>query len=141
MRALLINANDRSISILRELPPVFDYHVCTSILGCSRIQGVDLGRDVLFVDEEGLLKVDPGPFFKHPRFQQPLPDKGLLFGQRTDGEPTDCRTPLRWLRLKMEWPDIEFVGFEQLVPTTHHGVVVIGSRAVFRPKQHRATDI
>jgi hypothetical protein len=144
MRALLIDANDRSIRPVDM--PVFESRVVAGILGCERIQMVDLGRDLLFVDEIGLLKPNPGPFFKMPNFEQPLPDKGMLFGQRqSDGEPTNCRTPLRWLLRAMQWPDIEFVGFEQFNDLVDLGdgqgrTVLIGTRAIFRPKPGRATD-
>ena len=56
-------------------------------LNCSLVDIVrlDTGNDGVFVDDEGLLKTDPGPFFSFRGFPNPIAGRGLVLGADEDG--------------------------------------------------------
>jgi hypothetical protein len=50
------------------------------------------GRDVIYVDDEGLMK-SPQRFFKYSGNPQPLAGKGLIVGTDADGNTISADTP------------------------------------------------
>lgn len=106
MIAYLINPEDRTISQVT----VNDYTDISKHIGCDMfcIGGHLPSKDVVFVDDEGLLK-DPSHFFaidSHViKFTNPNPlaGKGLVLGGTYSGESADAVVSLSLLSAAVRW--------------------------------------
>ncbi len=103
MRGILIDATQRTVSEV-TLPDITtsedgesDSHAnweeLKKLLDTTIVEPVRMGAAHLWVDEEGLLKPEPGPFFrigKPGAFGPIISKKGILLGcQGPEGDPID----------------------------------------------------
>lgn len=95
MKAILINVHNKTVTqidIEGGLDSIY------KAAGCGTIEAVHSyvfqGSDIMYVDEEGLLKDEPGPFFAINGFRQPLAGNGLVLGTDEEGDSCDVETPL-----------------------------------------------
>src|SRR5258708_10647972 len=76
------------------------------VIGCKTIEVVRSrvlqGRDVIYVDEEGLLH-DPTLFFKIDGFPQPIAGNGLVVGTDSQGDDIDVKTPLDVIKRSVQF--------------------------------------
>jgi len=127
MRAILIDAVEKTVTEVETDGKLQSmYH----LLGCDLVEPVRLDEHhSLWVDEEGLLTAEPGPFFAFRGMERPYPLKGLILGDR-DGNNTDAIVPLDVVQSVTLWPNVAFAGFEEI----NEPGVVFGMRAVFKEK-------
>lgn len=133
MRGILIDPVERTVT---EIDTKGDLAALYEALQCQVVEAVQVGDgDILWIDEEGLLHDEPGPFFAfrtHP--DHPFAGRGLILGAHADGDNRATTLPVERVADLILWPDVEFVGFE---PFEIEGPpFVIGNRAIFQPKQH-----
>jgi hypothetical protein len=105
------------------------------ILGVDNIEraGPLLNGDMVYVDGNGLIKADPGPFFVIEGWDDPLAGRGLLLHDTRAGYMTSPRTSLRKAKAMVTFPDIELAGFEDFTDVVR-GATIIGVHAVFRKR-------
>lgn len=130
MRAILIDATEKTVT---EVETGGKLHDLYRLLGCNLVEAVTLDdRHSLWVDEEGLLVDEPGPFFAFKGGERPYPLKGVILGDdHKSGKNIGATVPLDVVQSVVEFPDVEFAGFEEF----DEPGVVYGSRAVFKDKE------
>ncbi len=95
-------------------------------------------RYVFVLNEEGLLKTNPGPFWKPVGYPQPLEGPAIMMGL-TEPEGDYCTNdlPLEFIRPKISWPSVRFTGFKESSGTEIHplfgAVHVLRREAQFEP--------
>jgi len=99
MKAVLIDAKNRQVI---DVEYDGDYHSIYKLIGCDAfdvVRGLPDGDDV-FVDDEGLLKVDGDTvFFKLPWYHRPLAGSGLILGlNRESGESIAANNDAKFYR-------------------------------------------
>jgi hypothetical protein len=105
IRAYLINPYKRQIT---EVPYDGDLVTAYKLLDCDIVEAavVDPTQegepDIVYVDEEGLLK-GPQFFFKLAGNEQPLAGKGLVVGSDSEGNDCDARLPIERIRQLVTW--------------------------------------
>ena len=141
MRAILIEPIDQTVSEIQvtgrdtvALRPYTGFRLAEVIM-------LDFPFTALLVDEEGLLKDNPGPFFTFAPLPQPMAGRGLVVRIGADGYFAGNRISLKRIQSRVAFPNVEFAGFAPLdgpSTTEMFGVTfaVVGSRAVFRPKEN-----
>jgi hypothetical protein len=106
MKLIHINAAEKSITMV-------DY---AGLADMQKLVGGYIGTapvtlspgDVLFVDDDGLMKPQEH-FFYFPSYDQPLAGNGIIVGREyEDGSPAgysthDPKTPIDWLRKNVRW--------------------------------------
>lgn len=128
LHAILIDPTSRTVEPV-ELNR--GYREISRILGCGCFTTLGLSRsEVLYLDDEGLLKEEPGPFFKLEGYPQPLAGRGLILGLDFDGESVSTKLTVEKVRQKVSWPEVKFVGFADSSGTEDHPL--LGSVHVFR---------
>lgn len=110
MRGILIDPATKTIS---EIDHAGSLQALYTTLGCAQVERVALAPlEYVWVDEEGLLKPDAGPFFQiGPNI--PMAGKALCLGDDDEGGIRECRLPLWILQLSVSFPDLALVGWEQ----------------------------
>ena len=136
MHAILIDPVDKSIRAVETDGTLDDIYRLT---GCANIEGVVLSdRELVYVDEEGLLVDRPGPFFVLAGHPHPIAGRGLILGYDASGEsqPTELSVPEVFAAV--EFPDIELVGFTfesgEVVLPDGRRIPAFGSAPEFRKK-------
>jgi hypothetical protein len=129
MRAILIDAVEKTVT---EIDMDGKLQSLYRLLGCNLVEAVELDdRHSLWVDEEGLMVENPGPFFAFKGGERPYPFKGVILGDNHQtGSNTDAVVPLDVVQSVIEWPDVEFAGFEEI----NEPGILYGVRAAFRDK-------
>lgn len=135
MLALLI---DPELKIIQPVE-VGNRHDIYAVLRCATVQLVMLSEtEGLYVDEDGLLVDDPGPFFDIRGNQNnPFAGRGLVIGLDSHGRDVDTKIKADDLIRRITFPNIELVGFEPISGTldiSGQRVQMVGSRAVFRKR-------
>lgn len=88
MKAIHIDPTTKTVREIEIPDPATGEHLSAiyAVLGCRAFDLVRLeGGDAVFVDDEGLLKDDPGPFFGLWGYPNPLAGHGLVLGADDDG--------------------------------------------------------
>ncbi len=141
MRGILIDATQRTVSEV-ELPDIIypaiteqepNYKANTSemyrLLDTDIVERVRLGAAHLWIDEEGLLRESPGPFFRLGRggaWGPIISKKGILLGcQGPEGDPSDFPFTLARAEALVDWlPEgTRFVEIETREGETNHPVL------------------
>jgi hypothetical protein len=104
IRAILINSDTGKIADVQiEQGSLQDLY---RVIGCKTIEAVRTrvlqGRDVLYVDEEGLLH-EPTLFFKIDGYAQPLAGNGLVVGINAAGDDVSAKTPLDVIKKSVQF--------------------------------------
>lgn len=104
MKAILINVHDKTVTQI-DIEGGLDSMYKS--IGCGTIEAVHSyvfqGGDIMYVDEEGLLKDEPGPFFRIIGFHQLLAGNGLVLGTDEEGDSCDAVTPLAVIMRAVEF--------------------------------------
>jgi hypothetical protein len=105
MKAILINPFAKAVS---EVDFNGHYtHIC-DLIDCSLFTVVRLARrEVLFVDDEGLLHDKPQAFFSWHGYPHPLAGRGLVIGEEGDGESAPTEFTVQEVRAKVTFPAVE----------------------------------
>ena len=94
MKAILINAVNKTVT---QVDVTGDLDSFYAQIGCELIEGVYThilqGEDVMYVDEEGLLKEDQ-PFFQINGYRQALAGNAIIIGIDEEGDSCDAETPV-----------------------------------------------
>jgi len=139
MRGILIDATSRAISEI-TLPDIkygdldeADYRAnwegMKKLLETTIVEPVRMGAAQLWVDEEGLLKPEPGPFFRLgiPGAYGPIiSKKGILLGcQGPEGDPSDFPFAMSKVWGLIDWlPEgTKFLEIETRKGETEHPVL------------------
>jgi hypothetical protein len=104
MRAIIINAQDRTIS---ETDIDGSLKSLQQIVG-GLIEPVTYGLDDhhhCYVNEEGLLD-HPQHFFMFKDGHEPLAGNGVILSSTEDGDEAACALPLDWLKERVTFMDL-----------------------------------
>ena len=104
MRAIIINAQDRTIS---ETDIDAGLDTLQQIVG-GMIEPVSQGLDGhhhCYVNEEGLME-DPQHFFMFEGGHQPLAGNGVILAETDDGDEAPCTLPVDWVKERVRFMDI-----------------------------------
>jgi hypothetical protein len=88
MQAILIDPETRTITTVEHSGDFHDIHrhIDAQTFDVARFDPES--NDAAFVDDEGLLKAEPGPFFMIEEYPEPLAGKALVLGANNEGETT-----------------------------------------------------
>ncbi len=102
MKAFLIDPPSQSVT---EIEYDGDWKTIAPLLGCDLFTMVYLNnqRDVVFVDDEGLINGNPHGWFMIPTYPQPLKGRGLVLGTDDMGESTDATVTQPELRNQIQF--------------------------------------
>lgn len=139
MRGILIDPISRTVT---EVDHKNDYRDIYRLIEATDFNAVAINdpcNHCIYVDGESLLVDEPGPFFQWKGYHQPIAGKGLILRTDEGGDSQDATFTLEFVRHMVTWPDIEFVGFEQIpdgttIETAFGKMIVIGSTPIFRAK-------
>lgn len=136
MRGILIDPVEKTVT---EIETAGDLDALYALLDCTTVERVSLGAGQdLWIDEEGLLKDEPGPFFAFEHNDdRPLCGRGVVLSHDGGGDTIGTKLALEAIENLIVWPDIEFVGLEPYESETEwfgEKTAVIGSRAIYRKK-------
>lgn len=104
MKAILINAFTRKISYVNveqgdnELQSIYEHLECQMIEAPLYLEN----SDIVFVDEEGLLK-ECNHFFYILGAQQPYAGSGLILGTMRNGDSTDAESELDEIKSRVKF--------------------------------------
>lgn len=115
-RAILIDTPAKQIrSITIDVSDGAGTADIKAAIGCEWIESVRLGqKTVCWVDEEGLLKENPGPFFQIEGKRDPIAGRGLITGVGEGGATTGTGVPVSFVEKMVTFPDVEFSHFEEI---------------------------
>lgn len=142
MKAYLIDPQEREI---RQVDYDGDYKSIYRLLDIDTFTAVELNdkRDVVYVDDEGLLK-DPVYFFTVEGYGQPLAGKGLVLGTDGEGETVEPTLSLETLTQMVGWKRLTVTGFESWEGWSEHPVFgktwVVGQTAKFGERDEGETE-
>jgi hypothetical protein len=141
MRAILIDPTTKTVSLVT----LEGHKPLHRLIGCARVELVTLSNhDDMYVDEEGLLADDPGPFWCFEGYaDRPYCGKAVIAGHDEEGNTAGTMLAVQQVFRSVEWLDLELAGFEEIdeeavfmgKPTK-----IIGSKAVYRPRRDICTD-
>lgn len=138
MRAILVDPISRTVT---EVDHKNDYRDIYRLIEATTFTAISIEHQhTIYVDDEGLLADDPGPFFKWVTYHQPIAGKGLILYTNEEGDSEAAELTLEYVQGQVAWPNIEFVGFERIpdgAKTVHPilgEMVLIGSTPIFREK-------
>lgn len=107
MKAIHINPKTQTIREIEIPAGGFDGHMTAiyETLECELFDVVRLesGNDGIFVDDEGLLKADPGPFFALWAGHGPLAGHGLVMGADEQGNSCSPVVTVEELESRIVW--------------------------------------
>lgn len=129
MRAILIDPAARTVTEVEhngDYRDIYRHIECD----CFSVVGID-DVDSVFIDDEGLLKDEPGPFFALAGYPQPLAGRGLILGCDEEGETIAARMSLDEARAMVSFPEAKFRGFEHYEEASPDGFFVVGAKAIF----------
>jgi hypothetical protein len=114
IKAILIDSTAQEV---REIEIENKLEAYYAAIGCNTIDAVypgELeGRDVVYVDDNGLLD-GPQHFFHLAGFPTPLAGNGLVIGTDDEGESVDAATPVDQVRQGVMFKDLAQVRREYL---------------------------
>jgi len=108
-------------------------------LGCEVVEYVQLDdHNFLYVDENGLMRDNPEPFFQIDGFA-PMAGRAIVFGiDRKNGKTTSSSITISDLWGVISFPDIEFVGMQNESGVEHDpifgDVATLSFTPVFKQK-------
>jgi Domain of unknown function (DUF3846) len=144
MKAILIDSVTRSVS---EVEYNGDYRHIYELIDCDTFTIVRIGHnDVIYVDDEGLLKDSPPcDYFMYRGYHQPLAGKGLVLGTNEEGDSVAPIHTLSQIKDRVEFVELNLMGFEEINETMDHPLLgpntpVIGSRPIFLQRKSDKTD-
>lgn len=109
LTAILIDPVAKTVEAIQHSG---EYDDIRATLGCKWIEAVDIGGDYhIYVDEEFLLKDEPGPFFQIDK-GNPLGGRGIIFSTTPDGDEASALVSPDLIRAYVTFPDIRFTGFK-----------------------------
>lgn len=109
------------------------------------VVGIDQHNGI-YIDDEGLLVDNPGPFFTATgrRGSVTIAGKGLVLGHDAEGEMVGASISIEALQAMIAFPDLKFTGFTHEEGETHHPILgkafVIKNEAHFEPVEPEATN-
>ncbi len=115
MKAILINAYTRKIS---EVEVEAGDNELDSIYGHIECQYIETGMhlengDVVFVDEEGMLK-ECNHFFYMLGAHQPFAGSGLIMGTKAGGDSADCNIDIDEVKSRVKFLSLnQAINFNQ----------------------------
>lgn len=128
MRGILIDPASKAVTVVDATGEREDIY---SLLACTTIEGIALVMgEILYVDEEGMMAAEPGPFFALDGIDEPLAGRGLVLGLDVYGKHHNSHMQVADVLDMISWPDIEIVGFEETSNANE-----IGHRPIFRKKE------
>lgn len=99
MKAILINAETRSFSTVE----IKSWKDIAPAIGAELFEIVTIEQnDALYVDEEGLMKPQDN-FILYDGYPQPLAGNALVLGTDDEGESTDPKNTLEFLKGKIRF--------------------------------------
>lgn len=138
MRAILIDAVAKTVTDVETTGKLHDLY---RLLECEGIDAVALNDDnACYVDGEGLLADDPGPFFVLAEYGHPLAKRGLILGHDDMGETIETNLTAEAVKATTTFPNIALAGFETTSTTTKHPMFgdqelpMVQTVAVYEPK-------
>lgn len=139
MRAIKIDPSKQTVEAVETAAELADMY---KLIETDIIEAVRVGPNtILWVDEEGLLRERPKPFFAFRGFEnQPHCGVGVILNCNDEGENESCNLKVTDVWDKIVWlPDLEFVGIETVEegPVEWHGMpgfTHIMRKPIFRKK-------
>lgn len=103
MKAILIDVVNHQISLVDVSNNIKDIY---KHLNCDMFECVDIDhQNTIYVDEEGLLKLDErSKFFRYKGYPQPICGNGLVLGiNHHTGDSIDCSLSVEDIKSKVEF--------------------------------------
>jgi hypothetical protein len=129
MRAIIIDPTDKSVT---EADIDTSYEAFRSFSRSGYIERVRLPEGHwLWIDEEGLLQPEPGPFFRMEAVPSAtFAGKGIILCCDEEGDHAPATVSEELIRENVWFPSVRFTGFTDWEGTEEHPI--LGSVAVFR---------
>lgn len=110
MKAILIDSFTQEV---KQVEYNGDFNQINQLIGseCFCIGSYFENGDVVFVDDEGLLK-DPTHFFVTSTYPNPLAGRGLVVGTGKQGESKGCESTVEEIKKSIRFEDINTVAFK-----------------------------
>lgn len=138
LRALLIDPKAKIVSEIAHSDGLDEMY---AVLGCANVEAVMLSKtEALYVDEDGLLQDEPGPFFAMKGIHDPFGGRGMIIGVNAAGDHVDSEMMLAEVIRMVSFPDIRFVGFEPFsgsIMVAGKKVPTRGTRPIFRKRDEK----
>ena len=143
VKGLLIDPKEKTITEVQH--DTADYKEIYKLIDCEpspfTIVHIGDGRDVIFVDDEGLFK-DPRYFFTIAGYPQPIAGKGLVLGGNEEGETISAEITLEDLKKVIGFTELSLKGFKQYSGTMDHPFMgkdtpVFGQVPIFEPPDEK----
>ena len=100
MKGYLIDVKSREIRVV----DIKDWQDISPTIGCEIFSCPHIdGNDVLYCDDEGLLKENIEGFFKLDSYPQPIAGNGLILGDDGEGESIDAHVDLNTLKSRVKF--------------------------------------
>lgn len=137
MRAIKIDPRTRTIEAIDTPANLDDLY---RLIETDIVEAVNLGRkQMLWIDEEGLLRKEVKPFFSFVGYEdKPLCGVGVILGVDDDGDNIDTTLSVPDIFARIVWlDDIEYVGMEQSEDTVDIGgkeFARLNNKPIFRKK-------
>jgi hypothetical protein len=137
-RGYLIDPKERKITHVHH--DTRHYQEIYKLIDCepSPFTVVELpNRDVIFVDDEGLLK-EPRYFFTIKGYPQPLAGKGLVLGTGPDGQTVSAKMSFQELGEMVGYVELSVRGWQEVEGKMDHPLLgkdtpYFGSQPIFGP--------
>lgn len=137
MRGILIDPFAKTIT---EVEVEKGIHAIYELIDatCFDVVGLNDAGDLVYVDDEGLYREDQAFFVWHG-YETPLAGKGLILGCDCEGESRSPRIMVEEVRLRVSFPDLQYIGTEEVEWFIDHPVLgphtpYFGNRPVFKAK-------
>ena len=129
MRAIFIDPASKTVTAIDTTGDPDDLY---RLLGCASVDSVSVTMgEILYIDDEGLMADEPGPFFALDGHDDPLPGRGIILGLDVYGKHHGSHMRVVDAAAMISWPDVELVGFAPISDGGHE----TGHRPIFRKKE------
>lgn len=120
MRAIKIDPRTRTVEAVETPAGLDDLY---RLIECDIVEAVKLGKgQMLWVDEEGLMRKEIKPFFAFRGYEdKPLCGVGLILGADEYGDNTDTTLSVPDIYNAVVWLDIEYVGMDSFEDSVEIG--------------------
>jgi hypothetical protein len=106
MKAILIDVEKREVKIV-DVEKGIDAIYAQIKCDCFTVVTLE-NEDAIFVDDEGLLKLDENSkFFFIEGYHQPLAGNGLILGTNEEGESVDVKSDLQDIKNRVRFLNIQ----------------------------------
>jgi len=145
MRGILIDPTSQQVAEVED--DFSDFRAIQRAIGAKPFTTVRLPEDHrLFLDDEGLLRASPGPFFRLERLRpgETFAGRGLILRVSPEGETLPAAVDVETIWGLVSFPDVQFLRLEQSTKEEEHPIfgrmAVFRQKAIFGPRLYPTTE-